>query len=77
MAHVITGKCLGEARPACLEECPVDCIHPRRHQGKPLMVIDPEACVDCGTCLPACPVGAIVGSTEDEPAWTALNAELA
>ena len=77
MAHVIDGKCLGEVYAACVEVCPVDCIYPGKHKGEDFMVIDPEICIDCGVCLPECPIGAIVGSTDDDQEYAKVNAELA
>jgi ferredoxin len=41
------------------------------------MIINPEVCIDCGVCLPECPIGAIKGSTDEDAAWAAINAELA
>ena len=77
MPHVITEKCLGERYATCVSVCPVSCIHPGEHQGQVFMVIDPETCIDCGICLPECPIGAIVNSADENPAATTLNAELA
>jgi ferredoxin len=42
------------------------------------MYIDPIACVDCGACIPACPVHAISESADlskDELMWVQINAE--
>ena len=41
------------------------------------MVVDPETCIDCGQCLPECPINAIVASTDEDPAYAKINAELA
>jgi len=76
MAYVITEKCLGEQYAACVDVCPVDCIHPVEHEGKPYMVIDPEVCIDCSLCLPECPIGAIVDSPQVAPKDAELNARL-
>jgi ferredoxin len=58
MAYIITGLCL--RHEGCVSVCPVDCIV----VGQPLMewpyaYIDPERCIDCGLCVPACPYNAI------------------
>ncbi len=77
MPYVITEKCLGEQYANCASVCPVDCIRPTDYQGAPFMVILPDPCIDCGLCLPECPVGAIVESTDDSPEWAAINQSLA
>jgi ferredoxin len=77
MPHVITDKCLGERYAACAEVCPVDCIHPGEYKGEPFMIIDPLVCIDCGLCLPECPVDAIVSKIEINPEFTQINAQLA
>lgn len=66
MAHVITKRCMEAKDQSCVEVCPVDCIHPSSDlDGRdtfdrfPQLYIDPEACIDCGACVPACPVAAI------------------
>ena len=76
MSHVINETCLGEVYAACVDVCPVECIHPGDYKGEKFMIIDPEVCIDCGVCLPECPIGAIVGSVDESPEWAKINAEL-
>jgi ferredoxin len=75
MPHVITQKCLDEQYGTCVSVCPSNSIHPGVYQGKKFMAIDPETCIDCGMCLPECPIGAIVGSVDEDPAYAKINAE--
>ena len=43
-----------------------------------MLVIDPDACIDCGVCIPECPANAIKADTEPGCAkWVALNRRLA
>lgn len=77
MPHVIIEKCLGEQYASCVEVCPVDCIHPGDYKGEPFMIIDPETCIDCGLCVPECPVEAIVTSLDEAGEWGKVNADLA
>jgi NAD-dependent dihydropyrimidine dehydrogenase PreA subunit len=41
----------------------VDCIHPAEGESDyddvQMLYINPEECIDCGACEPACPVSAI------------------
>lgn len=56
--------------------CPVACF---RGDGARLF-IDPDLCVDCGACVPMCPVHAIVDSFDLEDGqqiWIDMNAERA
>ena len=76
MPHVITEKCLGEQYAACVEVCPVDCIHAGNYKGEVFMVIDPLTCIDCGLCVPECPVAAIIPKIETDPEYTKINQEL-
>ena len=76
MPYVINQECLGEQYADCVDVCPVNCIYPGEHKGEKFMVIDPDICIDCGACLPECPVEAIVASLDDAPEWGKLNAEL-
>ena len=82
MAHVIGEACLGEVYAACVDVCPVDCIHPRKDEQAygtaEMLYIHPVECIDCGACVPACPVEAILPMDEVPRRWGAFprkNAE--
>ncbi len=73
MAYVIGRACVDVMEKDCVAECPVDCIY----QGARSLYINPDECVDCGACKPACRVGAIYYETdlpEDEQQHLADNA---
>ncbi len=55
MTYVIAEPCVDIKDRACVDECPVDCIY----EGKRMLYIHPDECVDCGACEPVCPVEAI------------------
>lgn len=65
MTYIITEPCKDTCDTACVEVCPVDCIHPDEGWSKGddatghMLYIDPEECIDCGACEPECPVEAI------------------
>ena len=62
MAYVITEACIGTKYRSCVDVCPVDCIHPTSSEddsADDMLYIDPNECIDCGACEPACPVSAI------------------
>ena len=77
MTFVITEACIDVKDTACVDVCPVDCIHPGDYQDQVFMIIDPEECIDCGVCLPECPIDAILETEDDDPEWTQINADLA
>ena len=52
MSFIIGKACIGVKDSACIAACPVDCIH----TGEEQMYIDPEECINCGACVPECPV---------------------
>jgi ferredoxin len=63
MPHVICDPCIGEKRALCVEECPVDAIHPKPSESnfdlEAQLYIDPSTCTDCAQCVSVCPVSAI------------------
>ena len=68
MAYIITETCIGTKDSACVDVCPVDCIHPRKDEPEfetaTQLYIHPDECIDCGACVPACPVEAIFAMDE-------------
>jgi len=68
---IITDPCIGTKDAACIDVCPVDCIHPRKDEPEfeqtTILYIHPDECIDCGACVPACPVAAIYDSIELTP----------
>lgn len=70
MAFVIAEPCIGVKDTSCVDSCPVDCIHPTKGSPEfdqsPQLYIDPVECIDCGACVPVCPVSAIF-AIEDLP----------
>ena len=72
MPFIITDPCIGTKDHACVDVCPVDCIHPRKDEPEfetaTMLYIHPDECIDCGACVPACPVAAIYDSPEATPA---------
>ncbi|MCC6746353.1 MAG: 4Fe-4S binding protein [Deltaproteobacteria bacterium] len=65
MTYIIGDPCVDVMDTACVEVCPVDCIHYEEGVDRKLF-IDPDECIDCGACEPACPVSAI-WAEEDTP----------
>ena len=74
MTYVITEPCIGVKDAACVDVCPVDCIHPRKDEpgwdAAEQLFINPDECIDCGACVPACPVEAIYPLDETPRKWT-------
>jgi len=73
MTYVITEPCIGVKDTACVDVCPVDCIHPRKDEAgfaeAEQLYIDPTECIDCNACVPACPVNAIFEESEVPDKW--------
>ena len=83
MAYIIAEPCIGTKDTACVDVCPVDCIHPAKDRayddGRPTfdevlqLYIDPTECIDCGACVPVCPVTAIFALEDLPEKWQAYT----
>jgi NAD-dependent dihydropyrimidine dehydrogenase PreA subunit len=76
MTFVITSPCLDTKDKACVDVCPVDCIH-FDEKSDLMLYINPVECIDCGACEPACPVNAIFeegGVPDDQNHFIEINA---
>ena len=73
MPFIITDPCIETKDTACVDVCPVDCIHPRKDEAEfaamTMLYIHPEECIDCGACEPVCPVKAIFAEDETPANW--------
>ena len=72
--HVVTSTCVDHKYQECVAVCPVEAFR----ELDTYLVIDPDECIDCGACIPECPVEAIFPDTEvpeGEEAWIDRNAE--
>jgi NAD-dependent dihydropyrimidine dehydrogenase PreA subunit len=71
--YVVAEPCIGTKDTACVDVCPTDAIHPRKDEpdfaSAQMLYIDPETCIDCGACEPACPVQAIFPGDNLPPNW--------
>ncbi len=75
MTTVVTDNCQRSRFTDCVTVCPVACFH----GDDEMLYIDPEECIDCGACIPMCPVEAIYDDPipEDKQHWVEINAERA
>ncbi len=73
MSYYIAEPCIGTKDTACVEVCPVDCIHPTKDEDNfeeaKQLYIEPEVCIDCGACEPVCPATAIFPEEELPDKW--------
>lgn len=74
MTYIIAEPCIDTKDTACVDVCPVDCIHPTKNETAEFekekqLYIDPEECIDCGACEPVCPVEAIFEEAATPDKW--------
>lgn len=80
MSFIIGNKCVDCIDTSCASVCPVDCIHgPIDINGSGSEIekmgreafpggqlyINPDECINCGACVPECPVDAIFSDELD------------
>lgn len=63
MAYVVGEPCVDCKYGDCVTDCPVDCFY----QDEKMLYINPDECIDCGQCLPLCPVEAIFVDDDGPP----------
>lgn len=76
MAMVVTEPCFNCKFTDCAVVCPAECFH----EGESMLFINPDECIDCGACVPECPVHAIYHEDVVPLSWRdyiALNREMA
>ena len=72
MTHVVTSACMNHKYQDCVAVCPVEAFR----ELDTYLVIDPDECIDCGACVPECPVEAIFADTDvpdEEEEWIEKN----
>ena len=70
MTYIVNEKCIKCKLMDCVEVCPVDCFY----EGKNMLVIKPDECIDCGVCEPECPIDAIEPDTnKGAEKWLDIN----
>ena len=76
MTTIVTDNCQKCRFTDCVTVCPVSCFH----GDDEMLYIDNNVCIDCGACIPVCPVHAIYEETDipdDKRHWIDINAEKA
>jgi ferredoxin len=77
LTHVVTERCVNCRYTDCATICPVSCFYEVKDPA--MLVIDPDACIDCMLCVAKCPVHAIYPLDELPAAydvWKQKNRDL-
>ena len=72
MTTLVTDNCQRCRFTECVTACPVSAFR----AGEDMLYIDPDTCVDCGACIPKCPVQAIFDEMdlpEELTEWIEIN----
>jgi ferredoxin len=65
VTYVVCEPCRDCKYTDCVTVCPMDCFY----QDDMMLYIDADECIDCGACVPECPVSAIFHETEVPARW--------
>jgi NAD-dependent dihydropyrimidine dehydrogenase PreA subunit len=65
VTYVVQEPCVNCKYGDCVEVCPVECFY----EADDILYINPDECIDCSACEPACPVRAIVPEDQAENRW--------
>ena len=65
MSYVVCEPCVGCKYSDCVAVCPVDAFR----EGKEMLFIHPDECIECSLCLPECPVDAIFPEQDVPSVW--------
>ena len=68
MAYVIAEPCIDNNDQSCVSVCPVACITADPNVDRKFY-IDPSNCIDCGSCVQACPNEAIFPADKLPTEW--------
>lgn len=83
MSYIIGNKCVSVCDTSCVKVCPVDAINgpkiidglgkevqtmTKEELSEMQLYINPDTCIDCGACVPECPVDAIYKDEEQAAA---------
>lgn len=72
MTYIVMSQCIGTKDLSCVNVCPVECFF----DAGDMLLIHPDECIDCGACVPECPVSAILPEEEvpdEEKAYIEKN----
>ena len=65
MTYVVCEPCHDCKFTDCVVVCPTECFY----QDDVMLYIDPLECIDCGGCVPECPVEAIFFEADVPAKW--------
>jgi ferredoxin len=68
VSYVIAEPCVDQMDQSCVAVCPVDCISSEPGADRKFF-IDPDQCIQCGSCASVCPNNAIYSLNDVPVQW--------